>query len=234
VEFARATREAYEALRAEAATLGRPWPVRVWNFVPGIHGRSSDGDRYMTFNTGRYQAMRDWFGDDLARLAPAATGVGHDGADLEIHALFASQPGTAVENPQQVPAYQYSGRYGRLPPCFARATRVGDRLFIAGTAAVVGEESRHANRFDDQLDLAAAHLLTVARQGLGPRPRFEHVRVYLPPSAAAEDRQHVARRLCAAIDVGPALAVEFVAADLCRRELLIEIEAVACTEDSPI
>jgi enamine deaminase RidA (YjgF/YER057c/UK114 family) len=200
----------------------------------------------MTFNAGRYQAMSEWFGEDLAHLAPAATGVGHAGADLEIHALFAEQPGTAIENPQQVPAYRYSDRYGRLPPCFARATRVGDRLMISGTAAVVGEDSRHANQFDQQLDLAAAHLLTVARQGLGPRPRFEHVRAYLPQSTAGVPRPAIARRLCAALtgetdrvndrpnDVTPALAVEFVVADLCRKDLLVEVEAVARAEDTAL
>ncbi|HEX8341326.1 MAG TPA: hypothetical protein VF624_10495 [Tepidisphaeraceae bacterium] len=229
-DFARGARDAYRLLREQASSLGKPWPVRAWNFVPGIHDASCDGDRYMTFNIGRHKAMSDWFGSDLARLAPAATGVGHDGADLEIHALVASQPGIAIENAQQVPAYRYSGRYGRLPPCFARATRAGHRLMISGTAAVLGEDSRHADSFDRQLRLAMSHLLNVARDGLGARPRFEHVRVYLPSTAADACRSEVAAQLLAALGEP---AIEFVAADLCRKELLIEIEAVAttCPED---
>ena len=43
-----------------------------------------------------------------------------------------------VENPRQIPAFRYSKRYGPIPPCFARATRIKtptkspvDRMFRA-------------------------------------------------------------------------------------------------------
>ena len=64
--------------------------------------------------------------------------------------MAAGLPGKPVENPRQRAAYRYSGKYGPLPPCFARATlvpgtRAAERtLLIGGTASVCGEASVHA------------------------------------------------------------------------------------------
>src|SRR5207245_413528 len=69
---------------------------------------------------------RSWFGsaEAIRRRVPAASGVGHGGEDLVLHALAVAEAGQAVDNPNQVPAYHYSTRYGPVPPCFAQATRV--------------------------------------------------------------------------------------------------------------
>ena len=66
---------------------------------------------------------------------------------LKIHFLAARQPGTHVENPRQVRAYEYPRVYGPRSPSFARATLrpsiSGSHLLIAGTASVVGHVSVH-------------------------------------------------------------------------------------------
>jgi chorismate lyase/3-hydroxybenzoate synthase len=66
---------------------------------------------------------------------------------LTIHFLAARQPGTHVENPRQVSAYDYPRVYGPRSPSFARATLrpsiSGSHLLIAGTASVVGHVSEH-------------------------------------------------------------------------------------------
>jgi enamine deaminase RidA (YjgF/YER057c/UK114 family) len=149
-------------------------------------------------------------------------------------------PGRPVENPRQVPAYSYSTRYGPLPPCFARATVVPDpgsacdaRLLVGGTASIVGEDSRHdsdAARQAIETFANLAHLLAAATgrpaggvDEQGPLDAFTDVRVYVVRvEDAARVRELVRSRF------SPDARVEFAQADLCRRELLVEIEGLAC------
>ncbi len=226
-----ATATLYRRLFAEAEQRGRQI-VRVWNHIPGIHDAlGEERDRYRVFNAGRFEALCDLFGgrDGLARRTPTASGVGHAGRDLVVHALATDVAGRPVENPAQVPAYEYSRRYGKLPPCFARATVVDvDRpmVLVAGTAAISGEDSRHPGDLDRQIALTLDNLrrlLTAAGVGgCEPLDRFRHVRVYVPrredlPTVEAAVADHFAgcgRAQC-------------LVADLCRPELLVEIEGVA-------
>jgi hypothetical protein len=208
--------------------------VRMWNHIPGIHDPlDSACDRYMHFNAGRFAAMSEWFGGagNIPKFVPAASGVGHDGQDLIVHALAMSQPGTPVENPQQVPAFRYSKRYGPLPPCFARATRVAlpePVLLIAGTAAITGELSRHFGDLDKQFELTIENLRILIRAGAGsqaladPLAQMEQVRIYVLRSDDFAAVQQLA---------GDAFAheahIELVRADLCRADLLVEFEGLA-------
>ena len=84
---------------------------------------------------------------DFPQTLPAGTAVGTMSGPLKIHFLAARQPGTHVENPRQVSAYEYPRVYGPCSPSFARATLrpsiSGSHLLIAGTASVVGHVSEH-------------------------------------------------------------------------------------------
>ena len=126
-------------------------------------------DRYMVFNAGRHDAYSDQRG-----ALGTASAVGIKGSDLSIHCLALEEPGTPVENPRQTPAWQYSARYGPLPPCFSRATIVdlaGRRtLLIGGTASVVGEDSRHAGQFDAQVEETLLNLEALIRTADGNPP----------------------------------------------------------------
>lgn len=233
---------AYGRLAAALAQAGRH-PVRFWNFIPGIHAEMGGGlDRYMVFNAGRFAAFCEWFGpaDTFNRRVPTASAVGvdasaSDGA-LVIHALASTEAGAPMENPRQIPAYSYSQRYGPLPPCFARATRIDDgegsvRLFVGGTASIVGEDSQHEGdvrrqtleTFDNLARLVThVHGLTSLEPLADPLARFTALRVYVvrKPDATVV-RELVAARLASTC------VVEYACADLCRRELLVEIEGVA-------
>ena len=233
--FVEAIADAYKSLWQQVSQTQHPHIVRFWNGVGGIHDRVDAGmDRYMLFNAGRYRAMRDHFGDgvDLASVAASASGVGIAGDDLIIHALSMADAGTSVQNPRQTPAVRYSKRFGPLPPCFARATRVEFNgrpvLLVAGTAAILGEDSLYANDLDHQLGLTVENLSAVVDAASG-RPTaqaaltaFTSLRVYLP---RAGDQDRIEAALRPRLRDGSTL--EFVPAQLCRRELLIEIEGVA-------
>lgn len=215
-----ATAEAYRRLEAELRARGAVHPVRLWNHIPGIHDPMGDGlDRYMVFNAGRYEALSAWFGGEEAfdtRVA-TASGVGHQGCDLVIHCLASDRPGRAVDNPRQVAPYRYSPRYGPLPPCFARATRIEPLVLIGGTASIVGEASVHLGDLARQAEETLINLAVFA-----PLERYLDVRVYYPDPGRLDEL----RGLLEGAFPG-AGHVEWVRADLCRAELLVEIEGAA-------
>lgn len=234
-----ATAFAYRRIEAELRVRSAPHPVRLWNHIPGIHEpMGEEQDRYMVFNAGRYEALSAWFGRDTfdTRVA-TASGVGHDGQDLVIHCLAADRAGRAVDNPRQVRPYDYSSKFGPLPPCFARATvleRDGGAplLLVGGTASIVGEESVHLGDLERQTDETLTNLAVLVRaatgqdSGAGDRAealaRYREVRVYFPHPPHRETLQV----LLAEAFPGVA-AIEWVRADLCRPELLVEIEGIS-------
>ena len=233
-----------DAYRRLARTLAdtRLHPVRFWNFIPGIHADLGDGlDRYMAFNAGRYGAFHDWFGSAamFTRDLPTASAVGVAGGPLLVHALGCAAPGSPVENPRQIPAYSYSRRYGPLPPCFARATRLTSTgadadppaLLVGGTASIVGEDSLHERHARAQTGETLDNLAHLVARAFGIAPAhalraFTDLRVYIVREEDADDvRTLVDARF-------PQVAhIEYAQADLCRRELLVEIEGTAMPSD---
>ncbi|MEP6936283.1 MAG: hypothetical protein ABI988_20460, partial [Nitrospirota bacterium] len=140
------TYRAYQRLLAQVRALGYPHLLRVWNYFPHINRKSDGLERYQRFCAGRHQAFAECL-SDFPRTLPAGTAVGTMSGPLNIHFLAARQPGTHVENPRQVSAYEYPRVYGPRSPSFARATLrpsiSGSHLLIAGTASVVGHASVH-------------------------------------------------------------------------------------------
>jgi chorismate lyase/3-hydroxybenzoate synthase len=219
---------AYRAVIGSLETIGRH-PARFWNFIPDIgEPMVAELDRYMVFNTGRHDAYSHRYG-----ALGTASAVGIKGSDLSIHCLALEEPGTPVENPRQTPAWQYSARYGPLPPCFSRAMIVeleGRRtLLIGGTASVVGEDSQHAGEFDAQVEETLLNLEAViraaagdSRDGRAALHRLVDLRVYVSSAAEAERvRETLVHHCPRARTIAVALA------RVCRPELLVEIEGVA-------
>ena len=212
--------EAYRRIEAELRSRGTVHPVRLWNHIPGIHDPMGDGlDRYMVFNAGRYEALSEWFGgrETFDTRVASASGVGHRGRDLVIHCLASDRPGRAVDNPRQVAPYRYSRKYGPLPPCFARATVIEHLVLVGGTASIVGEASVHLDDLARQTEETLTNLAVFA-----PLERYRDVRVYYPDPARLDEL----RGLLEGAFPG-AGRIEWVRADLCRAELLVEIEGAA-------
>lgn len=240
-EFRTAVSGVYEALFRISDDLAARHPVRMWNFIPDIHRLRGDGlTSYYAFNQARVEAFGRVHGTQSAfeGRVPTATGVGHMAPALVVHCLTSARPGVHLENPRQIPAYRYSTRYGPKPPCFARGTlsslRGSRLLFVGGTASIRDEVSLHAGDLTAQIgetfeNLAA--LLRAARSSFNrqsptdshsPLRELKHVRVYAPDlSSEGYLIDEVLRRVGADADV------EFVHAQLCREELLVEIEGLA-------
>jgi chorismate lyase/3-hydroxybenzoate synthase len=236
--FEQQTFAAYVSIAEQLAASAHRHPVRFWNHVPFITDPADAGrDNYMVFNAGRFRAFSDWYGGParFERDVATASATGHWGRDLVVHCLATDAAGIAVNNPRQVAPYHYSQRFGPLPPCFARATRLvnSDLLLVGGTASVRGEDSVHIDDLASQcretyVNLAALGCAAV-RKKLTPSvtlPRllsaFRDLRVYHPDRAQAREIEQSVRQSF------PNLRrLEMLHADLCRAELLVEIEGIA-------
>jgi chorismate lyase/3-hydroxybenzoate synthase len=242
--FQQTVAEAYGNVFDLLGRLPTPHPVRFWAFIPNIHADMGAGlDRYMAFNAGRFAAYSARFGGRQAFRRSVATGsaIGFGQERLVLHCLAGAEPGAPLENPRQVPAYNYSRRYGPLPPCFARATRIaggagiGQRLLVGGTASIRGEDSLHVGDLAGQVKETLGNLASLvgfacgAGTGMGSEPaieawlpRFRELRIYRPRRADPDETLEL---------VVPGFTgvsrVELLEAELCRAELLVEIEGVA-------
>jgi len=225
-----ATEIAYRALFETLDACGHPHLVRVWHYLPDIN-RHADGDeRYRHFNSARHAAFAR-SGRARTECAPAATAVGSiAGSPLTIHFLAALTPPVTIENPRQVSAYRYPSRYGRARPLFSRACLLrdasGTNLFISGTASIVGHETIHrgdaAAQTRESLANIAVLLEEAARHAAGGRNRLDDLRlkVYLRRPA---DLEAIRREI--ELHAPRAGSIVYLQADICRDDLLVEIEA---------
>ncbi|MGY0193456.1 chorismate transformation enzyme, FkbO/Hyg5 family [Leptothrix sp. BB-4] len=232
-----AARHAYATLFALMAQHGLTEPARFWNYLADInvetdspHGRL---ERYRQFNIGRQQAFAA-AGQAAFDGAPAACALGTGAGALSVTLLAGRLVPRAIENPRQVSAYRYPGDYGPVSPTFSRAAvlPLPDRrrlLFISGTASIVGH--------------ASVHLGDVAEQ---TRESLRNIDVLLAQVDADAARLRERLDLCVYLRDGGDLAVvqpiiaawlqhdadalariTWLRADVCRAELLVEIEAQA-------
>lgn len=216
----RASRAAYDEILRTTAERGYPHLLRAWNHVRGLNIGSGDEERYRRFCAGRHDAFdaAGW----TNRMLPAASGIGMREGSLAIYYVAGREAGRNVENPRQVSAYDYPRQYGRRSPSFARATVSGDLVFVSGTSSVVGHETLHKGDVDAQVDETLANLDAVLREagteGLGA---LHFVKTYV---RHAEDQGRIAERLERALPAAKAMYLE---SDICRADLLVEVEGIA-------
>lgn len=204
---------------------------RIWNFITAINEGTGDDERYKLFSLGRARAYA------AARSAapesgyPAATAVGKPRGDrtLQVSWIAGRTPGVTLENPRQVSAYRYPRQYGPAAPSFSRAMLApGPMLLVSGTASIVGHASAHPGDAVAQLDETLANLEALLERAraaghagaarLGARSLLK---VYLRTGV---DADAVERRLRECL--GTELRLLILEADICRSDLLVEIEAV--------
>ncbi|QXP87810.1 hypothetical protein KW112_01250 [Methylococcus capsulatus] len=224
-----ATGRAYDALFQLLERHGYPHLVRVWNYFPGINREESGLERYRQFNIGRQEAFLR-ANRPVSGALPAACALGTHAGPLVVYFVAARIPAFPIENPRQLSAYRYPPAYGPRSPSFSRATllRWANRtaVFISGTASILGHESVHpgdaAAQTRETLMNLTALVETLNRESGGAGFGWKDFRykVYVRPGCPLEPIQcELAAMLPVADDV------PFVEAEICRRELLVEIEA---------
>jgi enamine deaminase RidA (YjgF/YER057c/UK114 family) len=217
--------------RIFAATAGLHL-YRIWNYVPQIGAVTRGLENYHRFCRGRSLAFEEKFGEGFQRRLPAASAVGAISGPLAVGFLAGRSEPRHFENPRQVPAFEYPPEYGPRPPSFSRATVVtlghAHRTFISGTAAIRGHATVAMQDLDGQLDCMLENLGLVAT-ATGAGPRLGHAdngqrtfKVYVRRAAdLARVRAKLEREL-----LRPGDGVSYLQADICRTDLLVEVEAI--------
>ncbi len=219
--------------------------VRQWNYIGNILTMSNGVQNYQVFNEVRndyYSKYRKVTG------FPAATGVGmkHGGVILDFCAVL---PGTsmkmkAVENPNQVNAYNYGqkvlvgkskeGDSVKHPPQFERALLMADKndvvLHISGTASIIGQKTMGKGDVGEQTIVTLENIkkltdterLNQLIPGAFPyHSRYSLFRVYIKK----QEDFAIVKKICT--EHFPSLPATYIEADICRDDLLMEIEAEA-------
>lgn len=203
-------------------------PLRIWNSMPAIHVGPAELNRYMRFCKGRADAFEDHYGRGFERYLPACSAVGSAGGPLVVSFLASAERSRHLENPRQQAAYRYPRRYGPRSPSFARATQAapsaGAWLMLSGTASIVGNASMHAGDVVAQTRETLRNMRMLVH-GDEHRPlgsRIAATKVYLRHAADFETVRGILDD-----ELGTAARVLYLRADICRPELLVEIEGIA-------
>lgn len=213
--------------------------ARIWNYVPGINEPGPSGvENYRAFCRGRSLAFESEFGAGFKASVPAASAVGSRSAALTMVFAACRAVPRHVENPLQVPAYDYPAEYGPRAPSFARASIVPHprqpTVFVSGTAAIRGHATVAPHCTRDQLDCVLENLHEISRAcglgadlAVGPEGA-RHFKVYI---RHAVDQPSVAAILEKRL-LHPGDVVSYLHADICRAPLNVEIEVTICRRPS--
>ncbi len=216
--------------------------VRQWNFIGSIVSYKNGKQNYQEFNDARtrYYAKGQW-----KNGYPAATGIGAVGEGIIVGAIAFQKVGEGVkgvypiDNPLQVAAHIYSKRVlidddqnaMKSTPKFERAklieTARGACCFVSGTAAIRGEESVDADSARSQTVKTIENIeYLVSKENLvcfGCKPydlQYVKLLVYVK---RAEDYDEVR---AVVEEYYPQIPIFYTIADVCRSELLVEIEGI--------
>lgn len=214
---------AYAAIQAFQEQSAFPHLLRMWNYMDAINEGAGDMERYRQFCVGRGRGL-----GASTQGYPSASALGRHEADnlLQVFWLAGKVPGRAIENPRQVSAYHYPRVHGPVSPTFARALLAPDEtVLISGTASIVGHVSQHHDNPMEQLEETVRNLAALTPHVSRPHTSASKdlLKIYVRDP---ELTSKIAQRLR---QLYPNSEFLFVAADVCRRELLVEIEAVLAT-----
>lgn len=225
-----ASRLAYARVFETIDSLGFPYLMRAWNYFAGINADDDSGiERYRRFNVGRHDAF-EAHGRVIGVDMPAACALGSRRGPLSIHFIAAKEKGRPIENPRQVSAYRYPQRYGPRSPTFSRAMLMqpgGRRLVaISGTSSITGHETRHAGDAAAQVEETLANirvLLEAAGCAAEPSPDAGADLLLKAYLRDPHDLAVVERAIQSSFG---AAEVMYLHADICRSDLLVEIEGL--------
>ena len=214
---------------------------RQWNYIESIVDKVYDSQRYQIFNDIRSLYYSD---SDFIYGYPAATGIGTKtgGAIIDFLASTTNKV-WPVKNPAQIDAHKYSGdvlannelseKFKKSTPKFERAKVVSQGesmlVYISGTAAIKGETSEAIGDAYNQTLLTIdnierlVELENLRAQNIPINKQYSIVpvsfRVYIK---LPDDVKKV--QLAFESRFGLFKNVQYLIADICRPELLVEFE----------
>lgn len=208
---------------------------RQWNYIEDITSFNNGSQNYQEFNDARSQFYNicEW-----PNGYPAATGIGTEAGGVMIELNAASgvkNNDKPINNPVQIAAHSYSqnvlegktaeGFSERTTPKFERARLLNNTIYFSGTAAIKGEESNASGSIIEQTCMTMSIIDRLVSQDNIPVPNngsaYNILRIYVKntadiPAVEVYMQKHY-----------PAVPKHCLIGDICRPELLIEIEGTA-------
>jgi len=229
----------------EAEGLSFNHIVRQWNYIARIVDfdfvREDRFQHYQIFNEIRNQYYRQY---RTVKGYPAATGIGTRAGGVSIDFCAVAPCGTcqaiSIQNPAQANPYLYrqevligsvlAGKTQKQAPQFERGKLVINDvpiLYVSGTASIIGQETigiddiqlQTSTTIDNIMKLASGHNLKAYDATISQLPEKPILlRVYVKyPKDFATVKQICSQRF-------PDVPAIYVVADVCRQDLLVEIE----------
>lgn len=227
--FSEAAQYTYSSIFSFLQSSIYPNLLRVWNYFPDIIAIEAGIERYRSFSVGRHEAFVRF--NKRVDDSPSACVIGSHGGPLNIYFLASSSPGVQIENPRQTSAYKYPKQYGPRSPIFSRATLAfqggSQTLFISGTASILGHATVHPGSVSLQTHETMNNILAVINQAVLEGFKFAGfesgmaLKVYVRHKEHLSIVQDIIRE-----EWGELQELAVLQADLCREDLLMEIEAV--------
>ncbi|PIF05177.1 MAG: hypothetical protein CSA36_08080 [Draconibacterium sp.] len=231
-------KEAFQKLKYIFDNAGLPVNsiVRQWNYIENILGSDNGRQRYQQFNNVRAGFYAGHFNESGF---PAATGIGtnYGGIIIEFIAITSEELiSKPVDNPLQISAHHYSTNVLAVKLCpeketpkFERARNVKlfnkKQLYISGTAAIVGEKTEGINDPVRQTEITIENIKKLYSNNIesstiedSGKAQFGHARVYIKNH---EDFPAIKKTYEKYFGNSPAV---YLHADICRHDLLVEIE----------
>ncbi len=241
LENAEAAFSTFESLLKQAG-LSFGSVIRQWNYIENITYFDGEKQRYQDFNNVR----TGFYGHHFKQNGfPAATGIGMNQGGIIIE-FVAVESNDAVslplDNPEQVAAYGYSqqvlvGKPEEVEstPKFERARYLEifgkKQVFISGTASIRGEKTVGRNDPVKQTEITIQNLQRLySREVLSTvtgnllQPVYGHARVYVKNKKDFQAIRRTFKRYYGN------LPVVYIIADICRDDLLVEIEGKVILE----
>lgn len=219
--------------------------VRQWNYIEKItdtKGHDTVRQNYQIFNDVRSH----FYGmSNFVNGYPSATGIGTQTGGVTIDFIAVSSPGHLsihpVNNPEQTDAYQYSDNVlvgkgidettRKTTPKFERGKLIKaknhGRIYVSGTAAVVGETTAHPDDVENQTLttienikrlLSSENLLKHGIHYEVNKKSYSYLRTYIKNRVDFES----VKRLCE--EHFKSENFQYLISDICREDLLVEIE----------
>jgi hypothetical protein len=237
----------YEILLKEQMTFNHI--IRQWNYIGKIlhydPHNSQSIQHYQLFNEVRHNYYRN---HRKVPGFPAATGIGmkFDGVMIDCCAVATDKDNDiqviSIKNPKQVNAHAYGqdvlkgspiyDKKEKQPPKFERAKLLvqnnKSRLFVSGTASIIGQDTVGIGDVNLQTRITIENIETlISRDNLllyCPQlkafpDKYCYIRVYVKHA----NHIPVVKSICKT-HFGN-IPASYIEADICRDELLVEIEA---------
>lgn len=244
---------AFEKMRALVEGVGVRFEqvIRTWLYLGDIVGPEGETQRYKELNRARtdffkglhFEAVKPPEGFTPPTPYPASTGIGSESRDvlMSCSALVTERDdlkATPLENPLQTSAFDYAAMYSQKSPKFARAMALScgpfATIFISGTASITESETQYVGDVEGQtrqtLDniealISEDNLRRHGMPGLGTTlDGLALVRVYIK-----RQEDYARTRAACEARLGE-LPTVYAVADVCRPELLVEIEGIAFSQ----